>query len=144
MFYMFVTVAYVWSHATGAANRPQKQVLRGLIKSAERPTTGPRSPTVHTVFVWLDISLVQSFEFSLDNSDARYTGYYRRGQRIRFCMIAYRLFYSCTVKGYKTGLKQRCDWWEFKGANLSSDKLNTKTKSPFCLYFGIQYHLGFQ
>jgi len=100
MFYMFVTVAYVWSHATGAANRPQKQVLRGLIKSAERPTTGPRSPTVHTVFVWLDISLVQSFEFSLDNSDARYTGYYRRGQRIRFCMIAYRLFYSCTVKGF--------------------------------------------
>jgi len=42
-------------------------------------------------------------------------------------MIVYRLFYSCTVKGYNTGLKQRCDWREFKGANLSPDKLNTKT-----------------
>jgi len=28
---------------------PQQQVLRGLIKSAERPTIGPRPPNVHTV-----------------------------------------------------------------------------------------------
>jgi len=28
---------------------PQQQVFRGLIQSAERPTIGPRSPTVHVV-----------------------------------------------------------------------------------------------
>ena len=42
---------------------------------------------------------MQNFEFSLDNSDAKYIGYCRRGLRIRFYMIVCRLFYSCTVKG---------------------------------------------
>jgi len=44
----------------------------------------------------------------MDNSDARYTGYYRRGLRIRVYMIGYRLIYSCTVKGcrqvYNSGM----------------------------------------
>jgi len=41
-------------------------------------------------------------EFSLDNFDARCTGYYRRGLRIRFYLTAYFvnwLFYSCIVEG---------------------------------------------
>ena len=37
-------------------------------------------------------------------------------------MIVYRLFYSCTVKGYNTGLQQWCDWRGSKGENLSPDK----------------------
>jgi len=46
-----------------------QQVLRGPIKSAERPTIGPRPPLGTMLFVkYLDFSLVQSFEFSLDNS----------------------------------------------------------------------------
>ena len=81
---------------------------------------------------------VLSFHWTTLVSDARYTGYYRRGLRIRFYMIEYRLFYFCTVKGYNTGLKQWCDWRGFKGANLRPDKINAKTESPFCLYFGIQ------
>jgi len=123
----------------------QQQVLRSPIKSAQRPTIGPRPPLCTLLFVkQLDISLVQSFEFLLDNSDARYAGYYRRGQRIRFCMIVCQLFYSCTVKGYNTALKQWCDWRELKCSNLSHDKLNAKTESQFCLYFSIQYFFGFQ
>jgi len=44
-------------------------VVRGPIKSAERPTIGPRPPLGTMLFVkYLDFSLVQSFEFSLDNS----------------------------------------------------------------------------
>jgi len=41
--------------------------------------------------------------------DARYTGYYWHGLRIRFYMIVHRLFYSCIAKGYNTGLLQWCD-----------------------------------
>jgi len=70
-----------------------------------------------------------------------HTGYYRRRLRIQFYMIVYRLFYSCTVKGYNTGPKQWCDWRGYKGANLPHDKINAKTESPFCLYFGMHYTL---
>jgi len=61
------------------------------------------------------------------------------GLRIRFCMIVFRLFYSCTVKGYNKGLQQWCDWRGYKGTNLLPDKLNAKTEPPFSLYVGIQY-----
>jgi len=51
---------------------------------------------------------MKSDEFSLNNSDARYTGYYKSGLQIRFYLIVYlgsRLFYSCTVKRHNTGPK---------------------------------------
>ena len=41
-------------------------------------------------------------------------------------------------------IQQWCDWREFKGANLPSDKINAETEPPFWLYFGIQYFFGFQ
>ena len=48
-------------------------------------------------------------------------------------MTAYGLFYSCTVKGYNTGLQQCWDWRGFKGANLPPDKTNSKTEPGFSL-----------
>ena len=50
---------------------------------------------------------------------------------MRFQMIVYGLFYSCTVKGYNTGLQQWRDWRRYKGANLPPDKINAKTEPPF-------------
>jgi len=98
----------------------------------------PALPPLGTVsFVkFLAFWLVQSFEFSLDNSDARYTRYYRRGLRIRFYMIVYRLFYTCMVKGYSTGLQQWCDWRGYKGANLPPSKIN-KNLSPYFVYISV-------
>jgi len=84
------------------------------------------------------------FRVLIGQLDVRYTGYYRRGLRIRFHMIVYRLFYSCTVKGYNTGPQQWWDWRGFKGANLPPDKMIAKTEPQFCLYLGIQFFFGFQ
>ena len=82
---------------------------------------------------------MQSVEFSLDNSDAGCTGYYRRGLRIRLYMIVYfgnRLFYTCTVKGYNTGQQQWRNWRGCKGANLPLSKLNVKT-GPDLAYISV-------
>jgi len=79
---------------------------------------------------------VWSFEFSLDNPDARYTGCYRRGLRMRFNMIVHRLFCTCIVKGHNTGLKQWCDWRGYKGANLPPNKLNKKL-IPYVVYISV-------
>jgi len=86
MFYIFDTVAYVWFHATSAANTAHNKKCWTAHDWAEAHHWA-------VLFVELDFSLVQSFEFSLDNSDARYTGHCRRGLRMRFYMIVYGLFY---------------------------------------------------
>jgi len=44
--------------------------------------------------------------------------------RIRFYMIVCRLFYTCIVKGYNTGLQQWCHWRGYEGASLPPNKLN--------------------
>jgi len=99
----------------------KQRVFRDQIKSAERPTTG-RFPTMRTVlFVkQLDFWLMQSFEFSLDNSEAIYSGYYSHGLQIRFYVIVYRLFCFCTVKGYQTGLQQ---WSVWRGRRVRASPL---------------------
>jgi len=46
------------------------------------------------------------------------------------------LFYSCTVKGYNTGLQQWHNWQGCKSANLPPGKLNIKT-GPSLAYTSV-------
>jgi len=90
--------------------------------------------TTGVQFYWLNNWIshcCKSVEFSLDNSDARYTGYSRSGLRIRFYVIVCLrngLFFSCTGKRYKTGLQQWRNWRGCKGANLHPGKLIVKSR----------------
>jgi len=78
-------------------------------------------PTTGVLVKQLDFALVKSIEFSLGNSDAKCTGYYRGKLRIRFYMNVYignRLFHCCTVRCYNTGLQQSRYWRGCLGANI--------------------------
>jgi len=129
------------------------QQTRPTTTSVARPNK--KSWTAH---IWAEVhhwaqcySLNNWFRVLTGNSDARYTGYYMRGLRIRFYMIVRRLFYFCTVKGYSTGLQQWYDWRRYKGANLPPDKLNAKIESHFayisvfstCLVFSKLFYAFF-
>jgi len=61
-------------------------------------------------------------------------------------MIEYlgnRVFYSCAVKGYNTGLQQGVTGGDVRVRTYRPAKLNVKIGIPFSLYFGIQYSFGF-